>query len=73
MDTMADTLPAADPRIGPLVNLTQGLINKYSELAGLYGQHISDESIRRELGGHVQDVLDEARQAYADVAAAMVP
>lgn len=60
--------PAADPRLGALVQLTQGMITKYGELAGSLGEHIQDEAVRRELIDHVQNVMAEARKVWADIA-----
>ena len=65
---MTTTLPASDPRIAPLLHLTQGLLAKYTGLAGLFAGHIPDEQVRQDLLGHVQNVVDEARQAYAEIA-----
>lgn len=62
-----------DARIGALLNLTQGLINKYVELATALGSDIEDEAKRRELNLHVQDVIAEARQAWGDIATAPAP
>lgn len=58
----------ADPRIGALLSLTQGMIAKYGELAGVLGENIADEAIRRELVEHVQTVMDEAREVWGEIA-----
>lgn len=64
MTTQADT----DPRIGALLNLTQGLIVKYGELASNVAEHLP-EQVRAELIDHTQTLLQEARDRYAEIAA----
>ncbi len=56
---------ARDQRIGPLLQLAQGLMAKYNELAQIFANQITDDADRAQLIEHVQTVLGEARDAYA--------
>lgn len=57
----------ADARIGALLQLTQGLMQRYVELAGALGEHITDEAIRRELVETVQTVAGEVSAAIEEI------
>ncbi|MDX3839534.1 hypothetical protein [Streptomyces europaeiscabiei] len=61
------TQPDTDPRIGALMDLTQGLILKYTELASNVAAHLPDEA-RAELIEHTQTLVEEARARYEDIA-----
>ncbi|MFJ9101262.1 hypothetical protein ACIRJM_22675 [Streptomyces sp. NPDC102405] len=63
MTTQADT----DPRIGALMELTQGLILKYTELASNLAAHLPDE-VKAELVEHTQTLVQEARERYEEIA-----
>lgn len=63
MTTQADT----DPRIGALMDLTQGLILKYAELASNVAAHLP-EDVRAELIEHTQTLIQEARDRYEEIA-----
>jgi hypothetical protein len=54
------TLPETDPRIGALMDLTQGLILKYTELASNVAAHLPDQ-VKAELIEHTQTLVQEAR------------
>ena len=58
-----------DPRIGALLNFTQALMVKYSELASSVCEHLPDEKKRDELVKHVQGVMASAHERYAQIAA----
>ncbi|MDX2697239.1 hypothetical protein [Streptomyces ipomoeae] len=64
---MTDSTPTPDPRIGPLLDLTQALIGRYSELASNVAEHLPDEA-RAELIDHTQTLLQEARDRFAEIA-----
>ena len=71
---MTDTAPtpAPDPRFGPLLDLTQALMFKYSELASNVAVHLPDAA-RAELIDHTQTLLQEARDRFAEIVAMGVP
>lgn len=56
-----------DPRIGALMDLTQGLILKYGELASNVAAHLPEEA-RVELVEHTQTLMREARDRYEEIA-----
>ena len=64
----AQTQTDADPRFGALLDLTQGLMLKYGELASNVAAHLPDE-VRAELVDHTQTLLQEARDRFAEIAA----
>jgi hypothetical protein len=61
------TLPETDPRISALMDLTQGLILKYTELASNVAAHLPDRA-KTELIEHTQTLIQEARDRYAEIA-----
>ncbi|MEU0787587.1 hypothetical protein ABZ341_39355 [Streptomyces sp. NPDC006173] len=63
MTTQADS----DPRIGALMDLTQGLILKYTELASNVAAHLPAD-VKAELVEHTQALVQEARDRYAEIA-----
>jgi hypothetical protein len=67
MNHMTDTTPDPDPRIGPLLDLTQALIVKYSDLASNVAEYLPDDA-RAELIDHTQTLLQEARDRFAEIA-----
>lgn len=62
----------ADPRIAPLLDLVQGLMGKYSELASNLAAHLPDR-VRAELVEHTQTLLQEARDRFTEIAAIDAP
>jgi hypothetical protein len=64
---MTGTAPQPDPRIGPLLDLTQALIVKYSDLASNVAVHLPDDA-RAELIDHTQALLQEARDRFTEIA-----
>lgn len=71
-DGYTDTTSTPDPRFGPLLDLTQGLMLKYSELASNVAAHLPDD-VRAELIDHTQTLLQEARDRFAEIAAMDAP
>jgi hypothetical protein len=59
---------APDPRVGALLELTQALIMKYTELASNVAEHLP-ERVRAEFIDHAQTLAQEARDRYAEIAA----
>ncbi len=57
-----------DPRIGPLLNLTQVLILRYGELASNVAEYLPD-NVKAELIDRAQTLMREAQDAYAEIAA----
>lgn len=66
---MTDTQPApADPRIGALIQLTQGLITAYSDLASNVATYVPQDA-RSELVNQVQTLRQEAVDRIAEISA----
>lgn len=64
---MSETTPATpDPRLGPLLDLTQALMGKYSELASNVASYLPDDA-RTELIDHTQTLLQEARDRFTEI------
>lgn len=61
------TQPDMDPRIGALMDLTQGLLLKYTELVSNVAAYLPDEA-KAELVDHAQTLVQEARDRYAEIA-----
>ncbi|NEB70292.1 hypothetical protein G3I39_25025 [Streptomyces fulvissimus] len=59
---------STDPRVGALLELTQGLLTRYTELASSVAGQLPGP-VRAELVDHVQTVAQEARDRYAEIAA----
>lgn len=66
---MTDTQPApVDPRIAPLVQLVQGLITAYTDLASNVAAYVPDHA-RPELVNQVQTLRQEAVDRIAEISA----
>ncbi|MFJ3793937.1 hypothetical protein [Kitasatospora sp. NPDC090091] len=61
-------VPAADPRVGQLLDFAQGLLTGYSDLATTFAEDIATDEARRRLLDQAQKVLAEARSRYATIA-----
>lgn len=71
--TLPTTDRPTDPRIGILLQLTQGLMQRYTELAGVLGEHIEDEAVRREMVNTVQTVAAEVGAAIEEITSVPTP
>jgi hypothetical protein len=55
------------PQISALLELTQGLLYRYGELASNLAEHLP-ESVKAELVDHTQTVIQEARDRITEIA-----
>lgn len=67
MGGMTDTLAPADPRIGALVDLVQGITAKYSTLATMVLPHLN-EADRATALRDVQEVSEAIAQRLSEIA-----
>lgn len=58
----------ADPRIGQLMDLAQGLLAGYADLATGLAMHIPDPGLRRRLTAEAEKTLEVARGRYSAIA-----
>lgn len=68
MTTQASEARTTDPRVGPLLDLVQGVLAGYGELAATFAENIPDPDTRQRLLRHTQNTLDEARARYSTIA-----
>ncbi|MFI9331922.1 hypothetical protein ACIGZJ_30825 [Kitasatospora sp. NPDC052868] len=70
MTTQAQEPRAADPRIGPLLDLVQGVLAGYGELATTFAENVPDPEARQRLLRHTQNLIIDARTRYSAIAIA---
>lgn len=64
----ASSVPLADPRVTPLLDLTQRLIGAYVELATSAAPHLPDGA-RSEFGEQARRMVSEATARFKEIAA----